>query len=163
MNVIIYEKSKNFLLIYQQGDNTMKKITALTLALIIGLTCSVFLFSCGGTIEDKIVGTYSMTDVSGTLTVNGETTPLSTDLYEKYEIILNKDGSAKIIAAAVNSVESEQEGTWKYEEGKLKITNELMGTEVTEIMEWNDNVITYENKQSEEGVEVSVKLTLKKK
>ena len=112
----------------------------------------------------KIAGTYSMTEISGTVTVGGVTTELSTGLYSKYDIVLNADGTAKIIAAASTiNVESEASGTWKYEEGKLKLTSETSGISVTEVMDWNDGVITYETTQSASGMEISMKIVLEKK
>ena len=141
----------------------MKKLTALTLAVLMLVTCSLCLFSCGDNMTAKIAGTYSMTAISGTITAGGQTIELGTDLYDRYDIVLNKDGTAKIISAGKGSLEIEQAATWKYEGGKLKVISETAGVKVTEAMDWKDNVITYETKQSTTDMEISMKITLTKK
>ena len=138
----------------------MKKLLSVLLVAIMVIS----LASCFGGINEDAVGVYEMTAISGTVTANGVTTELGTDLYEYYTITLNKDGSAVVKAkGSQTSIEMEQEGTWKFEDGKVKLTSENQGVKVTEVMDWKDNVITYKTTQEGQGMKLDFELTLTKK
>ena len=68
----------------------MKKTLAIVLALVMLLTASVTLISCSNKNPNNVVGVYEMTDISGTLTNNGQVTQLSKDLYR------DADGSGSV-------------------------------------------------------------------
>ena len=142
----------------------MKKTLAIVLALVMLLTASVTLISCSNKNPNNVVGVYEMTDISGTLTNNGQVTQLSKDLYEYYTITLEKGGKATIASAAKgSSSEIKQEATWEYEKGELRITSAPQGINVTEIMELKDGVITYETTQQLSATQkISMKIILEK-
>lgn len=139
----------------------MKKILTLAMALALIATCAFHLISCGG--RDDVVGTYEMVSVSGTVTYNGQTVELSEDLYEYYRIILDRDGTAKIESKASNStLKVEEEGTWEYEDGVLKVKSSPSGIAVVEEMKWENGTITYEAEQSGQGMTIKMTLVLQK-
>ena len=140
----------------------MKKILSLILVTVLLLSCVSVLSSCGT--KAKIAGTYEMVSISGTITQNGQTVNLDEDLYEYYRLTLNKDGSALVESKGKNNTSKvEQEGEWDYEDGVIKLKSVQMGITVVEEMEWDDGVITYEAKESGQGMSVNMKITLKKK
>lgn len=140
----------------------MKKILSLILVTVLLLSCVSVLSSCG--MKAKIAGTYEMVSISGTATYNGVTTELEEGLYEYYRLTLNKDGSALIEAKGKNnSSKIEQEAEWDYKDGVIKLKSAPMGITVVEEMEWDDGVITYEAKESAQGMTVNMKLILEKK
>lgn len=140
----------------------MKKILSLILVTVLLLSCVSVLSACGT--KAKIAGTYEMVSISGTITQNGQTVNLDEDLYEYYRLTLNKDGSALVESKGKNNTSKvEQEGEWDYEDGVIKLKSVQMGITVVEEMEWDDGVITYEAKESGQGMSVNMKITLKKK
>ena len=143
----------------------MKKLLALTLAIIMALGCTFCLFSCSNDAEiaKKIPGVYEMTDISGYIKQGASTVELTKELYDYYTITLNEDGTA-LIESKGNGVVYDEEGTWKYEGGKLKLTSAPSGISVVEEMEWKDDVITYKTKQSLGGGDsIEMNMTLTKK
>ena len=139
----------------------MKRILSLALGLVLALGCFVILPSCG--MERKIAGTYEMVEISGTLTMNGQTVELDEDLYDYYRITLNKDGTAEIESKGAGStLKVEEEGTWEYEDDVIKLKSKPSGITVVEEMEWDDDVITYEAEQSAQGMTIKMTLILEK-
>jgi len=140
----------------------VKKILSLILVTVLLLSCVSVLSSCG--MKAKIAGTYEMVSISGTITQNGKTVNLDEDLYEYYRLTLNKDGSALVESKGKNNTSKvEQEAEWDYKDGVIKLKSVQMGITVVEEMEWNDGVITYEAKESGQGMTVNMKVTLEKK
>ena len=141
----------------------MKRLTALTLALVMALCCTLCLFSCGNDAEiaKQIPGTYVMTSISGQLTQGSVTVDLEEDMYDYYKITFNEDGTA-LVESASYGVEYEADGTWKYEGGKLKLVSETQGIKVTEAMDWKDGTITFKTVQQAQGVKISMEIILKK-
>ena len=141
----------------------MKKIIALMMVTVLALTCALSLTSCFDKTDDALVGTYEMTSISGSITSGGVTTELTTDLYDYYKITLEKSGKAIIESrGAGTSLEYKDEGTWEYDNGELKITSETQGVKVTEVMQWKDDVITYNATQNASGMVINMKLVLEK-
>ena len=139
----------------------MKKILCLALSIILLLGCVCTLASCGK--KAKIVGTYEMVSIEGTVTYNGVTTKLDEDLYEYYRIILNEDGTAVVEAKAKNNTTKiEQEGEWEYKNGVIKLKSSPMGVTVVEELQWDDGIITYEATQNAQGMNISMKIKLEK-
>lgn len=140
----------------------MKRVVSLALVLMMVLTCMLAFASCGQ--EKKMVGTYEMVSISGTMTYNGETVQLDEDLYEYYRIILEKDGVVTIESKGTNGVGYEEEGEWKWDDDMLKIWTKPEGssTRVLEEMEWEDDTITYTANQTGEGVTISMTIVLEK-
>ena len=54
------------------------------------------------------------------------------------------------------------DGTWEYEEGLLSVKSETNGLTVIEEMQWEDGVISYDAKQSGNGMTVSFTIILEK-
>ena len=139
----------------------MKKLLSAMLALAMVLVCLSFV-ACVSE-KDDVAGTYVMTDISGTVTYNGQTVALTDSLYEYFRIILNEDGTAKIESKGVeNTAKVEVNGTWEYEEGLLSIKSETNGLTVIEEMQWEDGVISYDAKQSGNGMTISFTIILEK-
>ena len=142
----------------------MKRLVAIFLTAVLVLGSVMALASCNDANPKDMVGVYELSDISGSITANGQTTALSKDLYEYYTIELKDGGAATVKSAGAGfSVEYEEEATWKYEDGKLKITSKPQGVEVTEVMDIKDGVITYETTQSTGGTVISMKIVLEKK
>lgn len=140
----------------------MKKLLSLTLIICLIATCVIALASCNSQ-ENKMVGTYEMVSISGTITYNGTTVQLEEDLYEYYRIILNKDGSCAIESKGkANTSKVEQEGTWEYENDTLKIKTNSSGITVVEEMQWKDGTITYNAEQNASGMKIKMSLILEK-
>ena len=104
-----------------------------------------------------------MISISGSISYGGETIELEEDLYDYYRITLNKDGSCLIESKSSTSTALiENEGTWEYDDGELKIKSVSYGATVVELMEWDDGVITYDCEQSAQGMTIKMRLILKK-
>ena len=139
----------------------MKRVLSLVLAVVMLLGCTVALASCG--MKGKIAGTYEMESIEGTITYGGYTTDLDESLYEYYRIILEKDGTAIVESRAAGSTAAmEEEGTWEYEDDKIKLKTNPQGITVVEEMEWDDGTITYKANQNAQGMQISFTLVLKK-
>ena len=124
-------------------------------------TCALTFASCNS--DDKIAGTYEMTSISGTVTYGGETIELEEDLYDYYRITLKKNGSCMIESKASGSTTKvEEEGTWEYDDGILKIKSNPSGITTVEEMTWEDDVIIYEAEQNASGMKIEMKLRLEK-
>lgn len=109
------------------------------------------------------VGTYEMVSIEGYMTQNGTRIELNESMYEYYRIILRDDGTAKVASKAPNnSTIVEQEGTWKYEDGKVKLISSQYGISVTEVMDWENGTITYHAQQSGGGITADFVLVLEK-
>lgn len=147
----------------------MKKFLSLLVIIALCLGCTAMITACDKekeeeeNVEKEIAGTYEMTDISGSIVYNGETTTLSKDLYDYYRIIFNEDGTAKVESkGAGTTAKVEQDGTWKWTGEKLELRSENSGVTVVEEMEWNDGVITYTANQSAQGMTVTMTITLEK-
>ena len=140
----------------------MKRVVSLALVLMMVLTCMLAFASCGQ--EKKMVGTYEMVSISGTMTYNGETVQLDKNMYEYYRIILEKDGVVTIESKGTNGIAYEEEGEWKWDDDVLKIWTKPEGspTRVLEEMEWEDDTITYTANQTAEGMTISMTIVLEK-
>ncbi|MBQ2717074.1 MAG: hypothetical protein IJF75_00570 [Clostridia bacterium] len=139
----------------------MKKILSVMLVVALSLSCVLMLSACGK--NSQVAGTYEMVSISGTVTMNGQTVTLSEGLYDYYRIILNDDGTAKVESkGAGNTSVIEQEGTWEYEDNKVKLRSTTSGITVVEEMDWEDGTITYVANQSAQGMTISMTLILEK-
>lgn len=140
----------------------MKKAFSTLFSVICALLCVFMLGACGQ--NSKYAGTYKMVSISGTVSMNGMTTTLSTEMYEYYNIILNEDGTAVVESKAAGStgVAIEQDGTWEYEDGKIKLKSDNSGVTVVEEMTWENDTITYVAEQSAQGMTVSMTIVLQK-
>lgn len=140
----------------------MKRVVSLALVLMMVLTCMLAFASCGQ--EKKMVGTYEMVSISGTMTYNGETVQLDKNMYEYYRIILEKDGVVTIESKGTNGIAYEEEGEWKWDDDVLKIWTKPEGSpaRVLEEMEWEDDTITYTANQTAEGMTISMTIVLEK-
>ena len=147
----------------------MKRIVSLALVLMMVLTCVVSFASCDlgkKRQEKKMLGTYEMVSISGTISYNGETIQLEKDLYEYYRIILEKDGVVTIEAKGTNGAATEEEGEWEWDtdDEVLKVWTKPEGSpvRVLEKMEWEDDTITYTANQTVEGMTISMTIVLEK-
>lgn len=142
----------------------MKRIVSLALVLMMVLTCTLAFASCGQ--EKKMLGTYEMVSISGTMTYNGETIQLDKSMYEYYRIILEKDGVVTIESKGTNGAATEEEGEWEWDKDDevLKIWTKPEGsfTRVLEKMEWEDGKITYNVDQTAEGITMKFTIVLEK-
>ena len=124
----------------------MKKLLTVLILIALCLSCMTVMISCDIMnigIKKEIVGVYEMTDISGSMSANGQTISLSKDLYEYYRITFNKDGTAMVESKAVgNDLKVEQEGTWEWDDGKIELKSNTQGVTVVEELDWNDGVIT---------------------
>ena len=140
----------------------MKKILSFVLIVSMLLTCMVVFASCDT--SSKVAGTYEMVSVTGSLTYQGETIPLDEDLYDYYRITLEKDGTALVESKGADSTSKiEEEGTWEYEDGVIKLKSNTSGITVVEEMEWKDDKITYVAEESGQGMKIKMTLILEKK
>ncbi len=138
----------------------MKKILSVMLVVALSLSCVLMLSACG---NSEVAGTYEMVSISGTVTSYGQTIPLSEDLYDYYRIILNEDGTATVQSKAKgNTTVIEQDGTWEFEDNKVKLKSTTAGVSVVEEMDWKDGTITYVANQSAQGMTISMTLVLEK-
>ena len=104
-----------------------------------------------------------MVSISGSVTANGMTTQLSTDLYEYYNIILNEDGTAKVESqAAGTTTKVEGDATWEVEDGKIQLITRTSGVKVVEEMDWEDGTLTYVANQTASGMTISMTIVLEK-
>lgn len=144
----------------------MKKLLTVLILIALCLSCMTMMISCDIMnigIKKEIVGVYEMTDISGSMSANGQTISLSKDLYEYYRITFNKDGTAKVESKAVgNTAKIEQEATWEWDDGKIELKSNPQGVTVVEELDWNDGVITYKATQSAQGITIVMNITLKK-
>ena len=140
----------------------MKKTLATFFTVICTFICIFMLGSCNE--NAKYAGTYKMVSITGSMTINGETTQLSTDLYEYYNIILNKDGTAVVESKGAQTVGMavENEGTWEYEDGKIKLKSRNSGITVVEEMTLEGDTLTYVAEQAASGVSISMTIVLEK-
>ena len=115
----------------------MKKTLTTVLSSICTFICLVMMGACVQT--NKMAGTYKMKSVTGTITANGVTQTLSTDLYEYYNITLNNDGTALVEAKGANSAGMSMEGeaTWESEGNVIKLKTQNAGVTVVEEMQWH--------------------------
>ena len=153
----------------------MKKLLSVLILIALCISCMTVMIACEGetetetetetqSMEEKIAGVYEMTDISGSMTANGQTISLSKDLYEYYLITLNEDGTATVESkAAGNDLKVEQEATWEWDDGKIELKSTTQGITVVEELDWKDNVITYKATQSAQGLTITMNITLTKK
>lgn len=139
----------------------MKKTFVFAVVSVLLLAC---LFSFTACNDSKLVGVYEMIDIEGTITIDGQTTYLNTDLYEFYTIELKKGGKAVVKSKASGSAGQyiENTATWTYDEGILKLKTSQGGMSVIEEMTLEDDIITFVSVQSAEGVAVNMTVTFKK-
>lgn len=139
----------------------MKKTLSLVLALMLALGCVFALVSCGG---GDVAGTYEMTDISGSTTSGGVTSPISKDMFEYYTITLNNDGTGTVASKANGaSTAMEQDIEWELDGSVLKIITNSGGMKITEEMTYENGVITYDVTQSlGGGNSMSMHLVLEK-
>ena len=139
----------------------MKKTISTLLSMLCAFVLIVMLGACNA--NSQYVGTYKMVSISGTVTANGITTELNTDLYDYYNITLNADGTAKVESkAAASTALVEAEGTWEVKDGKIRLMSESAGVTVVEEMNWENDTITYVAEQSASGMTISMTLVLQK-
>ena len=145
----------------------MKKLLTVLVLIALCLSCMTMMISCDIMnigIKKEIVGVYEMTDISGSMSANGQTISLSKDLYEYYRITFNEDGTAKVESKGVgNTAKIEQEATWEWDDGKIEFKSTTQGVTVVEELDWNDGVITYTSTQSAQGITITMDITLTKK
>ena len=141
----------------------MKKLLSLALAAVLLLSCIVLFAACNSE-NDKLVGTYEMSSVSGTVTYEGQTVELEEDLYDYYRLTLNKDGTCLVESkGAGTTTKIEEEGTWEYEDDVLKIKTKSSGVTAVEEMTWKNDRIYYDAEVSVSGMTVEMSLILRKK
>lgn len=138
----------------------MKKIVTFILVMVCALGCALTLSACE---DKKYAGTYEMIDISGTIVMNGQTTYLSTEMYEYYRITLKRSGKAIVESKGRdNGLEYRNEGEWEEEDGKIELRTKSSGITVTEVLDWKDGVITYNANQYSSGISMNVTIILKK-
>ena len=141
----------------------MKKAFSLILVLILAIGCTFSVASCG---NSEVAGVYELADISGSMTVDGVTQPLSKDLYEYYTMILEEDGTGKVASKGVNTGNTSVEYNieWEYEDTTLKIYTLTMGIRVAETMTLSNGVITYSvvNQNLGNNSYITMHLTLNK-
>ena len=143
----------------------MKKKTALVAATLVVVMClAIVLTACNFT----YAGTYEMESISGTITVNGETTRVNKNMYEYYRLILKFNGKAIVESkgALSGGTSIEAEGKWKYEDGKILLKSGAGQFATIEEMDIEGDTITYKINQSvTEGYQsmtINVVIVLKK-
>ena len=137
----------------------MKKITLISLLIVVLIVASVALTACANT---QYAGTYEMVDVSGTLTTNGQTTTLNKSMYDYYRIILKPNGKAVVESKAAGSIAVSIDSKWEYEDGKINLITTTSGVKVVETMTINGDTITYSATQSAQGITIDFSIVLKK-
>ena len=142
----------------------MKKFLTTVFSVMFALICFVMLGACGESEMDKVAGTYVMTDISGSVTANGQTVELSQELYEYYKITLFNDGTAIVRAkgAGATGTSIQNVGSWEYENGWIYLKSESSGITVIEEMKWENDTITYVTEQTMQGMKISMILTLQR-
>lgn len=137
----------------------MKKL----LAVLLILATTVVLISCNTPDTDELVGTYELSELTGTLTYDDTEYQLDKDAYEYYYIILREGGTALIRSKSIFTMsDSTVEGTWKYSFGSVKITGKKEGNTITEKLYFDDGVLTCNTNVSDEGSTLKMKLTFTK-
>lgn len=117
----------------------MKKAFKTVVLAAVSALMLVMFVACADPALKEVAGTYEMTSVSGT--VNGVN--VTTSMYEYYRIILDEKGNATVQSKAKGGASYEAEGTYKYNDGKIKLTTRSGAAKVTEEMDYEDGVITY--------------------
>ena len=139
----------------------MRKILVLIMTAAMSTIFILSLSACGNA---KYAGTYEMISISGQMTVNGQTTEITKDLYEYYRIVLEKDGSAKVQSKGkANTTAVEVEGSWEYSDGKIILKSSNSGINTIEEMLWEEEKITYSARQSAAGYTIEMDIILQKK
>ncbi len=148
--------------ISRNQEEKMKKTLTVMVTIVVLLVCVLSLTACN---KLKIVGVYEMTDIKGYMSVNGEITQLTTDLYEYYTLEFKKNGTAIVKSKASGSSGAyvENEATWTEEDGVIKVKTKQNGMTVVEEMVWDDGVITFTSKQSAQGITIDATITFTKK
>lgn len=136
----------------------MKKTILLITCIIFSLSCVFAFTACA---KMKYAGLYEMTDISGYVTVKGQRTNLTKDLYEYYTISLKRSGKA-VVRTKVKSdrVEYKTEGTWRVNGDAIEITTKQDGSSVVEKMTWKDGVLHYWDYQNSYELSFYVSITL---
>ncbi len=143
------------------GGKVMRKILVLIMTVA---TSMIFILSLSACENAKYAGTYEMISISGQMTMNGQTTEITKDLYEYYRIVLEEDGSAKVQSKGkANTTAVEMEGSWEYTDGKIILKSSNSGINTIEEMLWEKGKITYSASQSGAGYTIEMDIVLQKK
>lgn len=135
-----------------------------SISLLTIVMCILSILSLSACKNAKYAGTYEMISISGQMTIYGQTTELSEDLYEYYRIVLEKDGSAKVQSKGkTNTTAVEIDGTWEYSDGKILLTSSNSGVNTIEEMFWEEGIITYSATQSGSGFTIEMEIILQRK
>ena len=139
----------------------MRKILVLIMTVAMSM---IFILSLSACEITKYAGTYEMISISGQMTMYGQTTEITKDLYEYYRIILEEDGSAKVQAKGkANTTAVEMEGSWEYSDGKILLKSSNSGINTIEEMLWEEGKIIYSTSQSGADYTIEMDIVLQKK
>lgn len=143
----------------------MRKILVLILTVAMSIASILSLSACQNEkYNAKYAGTYEMISISGQMTMHGQTTEITKDLYDYYRIVLEEDGSAKVQSKGkANTTAVEIEGTWEYSDGKILLKSSNSGITTIEEMLWEEGKITYSASQSGAEYAIEMNIVLQKK
>ena len=139
----------------------MRKFLVLIMTVAMSM---IFILSLSACEKSKYAGTYEMISISGQMTMYGQTTEITKDLYEYYRIVLEEDGSAKVQSKGkANTTAVEMEGSWEYSDGKILLKSSNSGINTIEEMLWENGKITYSVSESGAGYTIEMDIVLQKK